>query len=338
MWSNPITETWLRVTSRDGTTLHARWWTESWAPRAVVLVVHGIHQSSELYRPEGCSTLAFRLIREAKAEVLALDLRGFGKSPGDYNVRDYDDTFLEDVRAALQVASERARRLQVPLIYWGHSLGGLIGAALATHPNPPSVVDAYVLSAPTVKGPPAHTRAVVGCLAACMPELAVGQMVVRGPGACTNNERFAAEAIAADGEGPFKARYVAAALVALEGVRRRAASFHRPLLVLTGPPPPPAKKPATASSGEPMAYDAHYAGPDELVAAVARAGKVGAELCVIEAAPHDLVFEFELRKPNPAVDATVAFVQAAEPFVDDAAEAKAASRAMAAVAKAAARR
>ena len=67
MWSNPVTETPLTVTSRDGTTLHARWWTESWAPRAVVLVVHGIHQSSELYRPEGCSTLAFRLIREAKA-------------------------------------------------------------------------------------------------------------------------------------------------------------------------------------------------------------------------------------------------------------------------------
>ena len=336
MWSNPVTETPITVTSRDGTTLHARWWTESWVPRAVVLVVHGIHQSSELYRPQGCSTLAFRLIREAKAEVLALDLRGFGKSQGDYNVRDFDDTFLEDVRAALQVASERARALQVPLIYWGHSLGGLIGAALATHPNPPSVVDAYVLSAPTVKGPPAPTRAIVSCLAACVPEMAVGQMVVRGPGACTNNERFAAEAIAANGEGPFKARYVSAALTLVERVRRRVASFHRPLLVLTGPPPPPTK-PAVAS-GAPTAYDAHYAGPNELVAAVAAAGKVRAELCVIEAAPHDLVFEFELRKPNPAVGATVQFVQAAEPFVDDAIDASVATRAMAAVAKAAARR
>ena len=49
MWSNPVTETPLTVTSRDGTTLHARWWTESWAPRAVVLVVHGIRTGKGKY-------------------------------------------------------------------------------------------------------------------------------------------------------------------------------------------------------------------------------------------------------------------------------------------------
>ena len=70
----------IELTSADGTKLHAQWWRSSGAPRAVVLLVHGIHQSAHLYRPDGQSTLVARLNQEAHCDVLGLDLRGFGRS------------------------------------------------------------------------------------------------------------------------------------------------------------------------------------------------------------------------------------------------------------------
>ena len=143
MFQKTVSETPIQLVSADGTQLHGRWWRLAGASRsrAVVVLVHGIHQSSEMYGPLGQSTLVARLLREAKAEVLGLDLRGFGGSAetSDYNVRSYRETFMEDVRAAVAAASARAHVLGgVPLVYFGHSLGGLIGAALATDAAPPT--------------------------------------------------------------------------------------------------------------------------------------------------------------------------------------------------------
>ena len=102
-----------------------------------------------------------------------------------------------------------------------------------------------------------------------------------------------------------------AGIRAIEGVRARTAHFHRPLLVLTGPPPQHAGPVGAGSTT--VTYDAHYAGPDELVAGVSAAGRVSAELCVIPAGPHELVFE--PKQPNLAVSATVKFVAGAKRYV-----------------------
>ena len=103
----------------------------------------------------------------------------------------FPSCFQQDARAALAVASARAQELGVPLIYFGHSLGGLIGAALATDPSPPQEVDAYVLSAPTVKVGQPYMVVAAKLAASCVPEYALGQLVVRGAGGCTNNAEFA---------------------------------------------------------------------------------------------------------------------------------------------------
>ena len=70
----------IEIVSADGTRLNAQWWRATApSPKTVVLLVHGVHQSSFLYRPDGPSSLVRRLNAEAPADVLGLDLRGFGR-------------------------------------------------------------------------------------------------------------------------------------------------------------------------------------------------------------------------------------------------------------------
>lgn len=307
------TEEPTSIVSADGTVLHAVWWRASSKrpPTTVLLLVHGIHQSSHLYRPDGCSTLVRRLINEAQCDVIGLDLRGFGRSAGAHNVKSYASTFEADVRAALEVAAAHAEAHSAKIVYWGHSLGGLIGAHLATSPSPPRV-DAYALCAPTVKvHVSAVERVIVRLCGLLLPWVPLANMTVRGAKGSTNNEAFATEMLAASPSMPFRAAYLSASIRAIDETRARAAHFHKPLLVVTGPPPPASGLKGGADKDVvdlECAYDVHHAGPDELVAAVVAAGKVPATLSELPApAPHDLVFE--TATPNPAVDAMVAFVR-----------------------------
>ena len=66
--------------------------------------------------------------------MLGLDLRGFGRSAGTYNVRKFE-LFLQDIRAALVVADARAKELGARVVYFGHSLGGLLGALFNAIPG-----------------------------------------------------------------------------------------------------------------------------------------------------------------------------------------------------------
>ena len=60
----------IEIVSADGTRLNAQWWRATApSPKTVVLLVHGVHQSSALYRPGGPSNLVRRLNAEAPADV-----------------------------------------------------------------------------------------------------------------------------------------------------------------------------------------------------------------------------------------------------------------------------
>merc|ERR1712070_460528 len=98
------------------------------------------------------------------------------------------------------------------LFYFGHSLGGLLGARLATSVQPPAGVDAYILAAPTlrVNASPIE-RLVVRLCAFLTPWLPLAKMTVQGPAGCTNNSQFAAEMLEAYPQMPFRAAYTAAA-------------------------------------------------------------------------------------------------------------------------------
>ena len=293
----------IEIVSADGTRLNAQWWRATApSPKTVVLLIHGVHQSSVLYRPDGPSQLVRRLNAEAPADVLGVDLRGFGRSAGSYNVRNFD-LFLQDIRAALRVADARAKELGARVVYFGHSLGGLLGAALACDASPPEEVAAYILSAPTVDhavGPAA--RAVVSLVARCLPGLALGSL---GGGGDSNNPAYAKElrelARSRGDDGlPFKARYVAAAFDLIGRLKPNFGRFHRPLLVLSGPPPPGSGRGPPGRVG----FDMHYAGVASMASAVRAAAVVPVELLEVPDAPHELVFEPDV---NASVDRIVRY-------------------------------
>ncbi|MES2209211.1 MAG: lysophospholipase [Chloroflexota bacterium] len=127
------------ATTRDGIRLLIRHW-EAAAPRAGVLLVHGVGEHSGRYEEVG------EQLSAAGLEAFAWDLRGFGASGGERAWVDRFDRFHDDVEDRL--AATRAALPGRPVILYGHSMGGLIalGYTLSERPKP----DLLVLSAPGI--------------------------------------------------------------------------------------------------------------------------------------------------------------------------------------------
>lgn len=154
----PTTET---VTSRTGVDRFQRRWVAN-EPRAAVLLVHGVAEHSGRYDYVG-SYLA-----EHGFDVLSFDLRGHGESGGRRgHVATFDD-FLGDVEELL----EDRRALGVPVILFGHSLGGLIAATYASGGRP--APDLLVLSAPALAADvPGWQRLAATALGQVAPKLSI---------------------------------------------------------------------------------------------------------------------------------------------------------------------
>lgn len=115
-----------------------RWNAET--PRAAAVIVHGLGEHSGRYE-----ALARQLAGWGTSS-LALDGRGFGRSSGQ---RGYEASFerrLDDV--AWAIAQQRARHPGLPLVLFGHSMGGLIAARYVQGQRP--APDLLVLSGPAI--------------------------------------------------------------------------------------------------------------------------------------------------------------------------------------------
>ncbi|MEZ5340050.1 MAG: alpha/beta hydrolase [Acidimicrobiales bacterium] len=123
-------------TANGLTQLRRRWSVEQ--PKAAILLVHGIGEHSGRYEFVG-ETLA-----RQGYDVLAFDNRGFGQTGGARAYVDAFSDYLDDVEA---LVAER-RELGVPVVLFGHSLGGLIVATYLTSHRP--AVDLGVLSSPAL--------------------------------------------------------------------------------------------------------------------------------------------------------------------------------------------
>lgn len=133
-----ITSTTDTGTAHDGLEQLRRRWAPSGPVRAAMLIVHGIGEHSGRYEHVGAEFAA------SGFDVLAFDQRGFGLSGGRRAyVADFDE-FLDDVQELL---AER-RRLGLPVVLLGHSLGGLVSAAYLVSGRPQP--DLAVLSAPAL--------------------------------------------------------------------------------------------------------------------------------------------------------------------------------------------
>jgi alpha-beta hydrolase superfamily lysophospholipase len=107
--------------------LYRRAWEPAGEPRAVVALVHGLGEHSGRYE-----RLASRFT-DAGLAVVAIDLRGHGRSPGARGDTRFAPA-LDDLDALVAPCRERG----VPVFVYGHSLGALLAVLwLVERPAPP---------------------------------------------------------------------------------------------------------------------------------------------------------------------------------------------------------
>lgn len=150
----------------DGETLALRAWpVEGAAPRAVVQLVHGLGEHMGRY-----DALAQRLNRWGFA-VRAHDHHGHGRSSGARGGLPSTLRLVDDLAAV--VDDTRRACPELPLVLFGHSLGGLVASSFVARAVRP--VDALVLSSPGLDpGLNAFQKLLLALLPRIAPKLRVG--------------------------------------------------------------------------------------------------------------------------------------------------------------------
>ena len=161
------------VRARDGTELHAYEWPAAGTPRAHVLLVHGIAEHAGRYRHVATQ------LASAGITTHAFDQRGFGRSGGHRAYVDRWSQYHDDVEDRL--ADVRSAADGLPVVLYGHSMGGLIalGYTLADPSRP--LPDLLVLSAPAIDAVVAGwKRGLAGVLGAIVPRFAIANTFPKG--------------------------------------------------------------------------------------------------------------------------------------------------------------
>jgi len=128
--------------TRDGLELRTLRWAADGDPRAHLLLIHGIAEHAGRH-----AHVATRFA-QAGIETHAFDLRGFGASSGRRAYLDRWSQYHEDVED--QLAAIRAVSGRLPVVLYGHSMGGLIAIGYVLADVPPPAPDLLVLSAPAI--------------------------------------------------------------------------------------------------------------------------------------------------------------------------------------------
>jgi acylglycerol lipase len=118
-------------------TLHWRPTNEAWAG---LLLVHGVGEHAGRYNHVA------NQMTDAGIEVHAYDHRGFGGSGGQRAYVDRWTDFHDDLGPRL--AAARSAMPDVPLVLYGHSMGGLIALGYALSATPRPQPDLLVLTSP----------------------------------------------------------------------------------------------------------------------------------------------------------------------------------------------
>ncbi len=106
--------------SAGGLKIFFRSWQPEGTPRAVVVICHGVNSHGGQH-----AWTAEQLVKAGHA-VLALDLRGRGKSDGErFYVEDVAD-YVSDVAGTIRIA--KSRHPGLPLFLLGHSAGGVVSS------------------------------------------------------------------------------------------------------------------------------------------------------------------------------------------------------------------
>jgi acylglycerol lipase len=126
----------------DGLELRTLRWPAVGDPRAHLLLIHGIAEHAGRH-----AHVATRFA-QAGIETHAFDLRGFGASSGRRAYLDRWSEYHDDVEHQLDAIRAVSERL--PVVLYGHSMGGLIALGYLLTDAPRPEPDLLVLSAPAI--------------------------------------------------------------------------------------------------------------------------------------------------------------------------------------------
>lgn len=201
-------------------------WRPAGPPRAVIVLVHGYAEHIGRYRH------VIGALTDRDYAVFALDHRGHGRSQGKRAVVERFDLYVEDQRGLVQRA--HAAYPGLPLIMYGHSMGGLIALRYAL--EYPTDLDALVLTSaalqvgddvsPFLK----HVSRYAARLAPDLP-------LVRGAEGVLSRDPDVEAVFRADPlcyNGGVKARMGYELLTAAEEAQTRMSALRLPLLVMHG--------------------------------------------------------------------------------------------------------
>jgi alpha-beta hydrolase superfamily lysophospholipase len=129
------------INSVDSLKLYGNIWTPEGDPLAVICLVHGLGEHIGRYH------YLAEAMNRARYAVLAVDLRGHGRSAGARGHTPQYEDLLSDVGLMIEEAQNRFPKS--PLFLYGHSLGGNIVLNYCLREE--SQIDGAVVTAPSIK-------------------------------------------------------------------------------------------------------------------------------------------------------------------------------------------
>ncbi|MCI4352168.1 MAG: lysophospholipase [Thermoplasmata archaeon] len=210
----------------DGTRLYWQVWRPDGAPKAVVLIVHGLKDHSERY-----ASVAEDLTARGFA-VASFDLRGHGRSEGRRAwVRRFDE-YIDDLNRVL--AMLRQEFPASPWFLFGHSMGGAIVTRFVVERRPAAT--GFLLSAPALQ-PDARVSKGAIAFTKLLSTIAPGAAVFRTANADFSRDPSVVAAMDQDPliyQRPAPARTAAELLRTMDWIRLNRSAVTTPFLVLHG--------------------------------------------------------------------------------------------------------
>jgi alpha-beta hydrolase superfamily lysophospholipase len=131
----------IEVGAAGGLMLRGRWWRRA-EPRGAIVIAHGFGEHGGTY-----GYVAESLGRMLDVDIIAVDLRGHGRSPGRRGVvRRYED-LTDDLACVLDWAART--RPDVPRLLLGHSNGGQVALRVALDGQ--GAFDGLIISNPALR-------------------------------------------------------------------------------------------------------------------------------------------------------------------------------------------
>ncbi len=150
----------------DGTILRTLHWPPTGEPWAVVLVVHGLGEHGGRYE-----TVA-EAMTGAGIDTWAYDHRGNGGSGGPRNWVERWSILHDDLQARLEAT--RAAAPGLPVVMYGHSMGGLIATGYVLSGKDRPLPDLLVLSAPGLESTlPQWKKTLAATLSGILPRMKI---------------------------------------------------------------------------------------------------------------------------------------------------------------------